>query len=84
MVDSHALAEALDQGKLFAAGVDVVDGEPNVKADHPLVKQPRCVVLPHVGSATWDSREGMASLCESNRDFSPDRDRDVSLNVRAN
>ncbi|KAG7528526.1 hypothetical protein FFLO_06082 [Filobasidium floriforme] len=66
VVDSHALAEALDQGKLFAAGVDVVDGEPNVKADHPLVKQPRCVVLPHVGSATWDSREGMALLCAKN------------------
>jgi glyoxylate/hydroxypyruvate reductase len=84
VVDSHALAEALDQGKLFAAGVDVVDGEPNVKADHPLVKQPRCVVLPHVGSATWDSREGMALLCESSRDFQPDRDRNVSLIVRAN
>lgn len=69
MVDSHALADALDQGKLFAAGVDVVDGEPNVKADHPLVKQPRCIVLPHVGSATWDSREGMALLCESSRNF---------------
>ena len=65
MVDSHALAEALDQGQLFAAGVDVVDGEPNIEADHPLARQPRCVVLPHIGSATWDAREGMAMLCKS-------------------
>jgi len=65
VVDSHALAEALDQGQLFAAGVDVVDGEPNIEADHPLARQPRCVVLPHIGSATWDAREGMAMLCKS-------------------
>jgi len=64
VVDSSALSEALDKGRIFAAGVDVVDGEPNVSADHPLVKQPRCVVLPHIGSATWDAREGMAMLCE--------------------
>jgi len=66
VVDSLALSEALENGRIFAAGVDVVDGEPNVSADHPLVKQPRCVVLPHIGSATWDAREGMAMLCEWN------------------
>ena len=63
-MDSSALAEALESGRIFAAGVDVVDGEPNVSADHPLVKQPRCIVLPHIGSATWDAREGMAMLCK--------------------
>lgn len=65
VVDSNALASALSSGKIFGAGVDVVDGEPNIPADHPLVKEPRCVVLPHIGSASWDSREGMAMLCES-------------------
>jgi glyoxylate/hydroxypyruvate reductase len=64
VVDSSALAEALEKGQIFAAGVDVVDGEPNVSADHPLARQQRCVVLPHIGSATWDAREGMAMLCE--------------------
>jgi glyoxylate/hydroxypyruvate reductase len=62
-VDSDALAKALRSEQIFAAALDVVDGEPNVPADHPLVKEPRCVILPHVGSATWDAREAMAMLC---------------------
>jgi glyoxylate/hydroxypyruvate reductase len=42
VVDSDALARALNQGKIFGAGVDVVEGEPHVLSDHPLVKEPRC------------------------------------------
>lgn len=43
LVDSDALAKALREGWIWAAGVDVVTGEPNITADHPLVKEPRSV-----------------------------------------
>lgn len=66
IVDSQALADALERGTIFGAGVDVVEGEPNVAADHPLLKQPRCIVLPHIGSASDESRLGMADLCARN------------------
>ncbi|KAJ1302221.1 hypothetical protein OPQ81_001045 [Rhizoctonia solani] len=41
VVDSEALAEALKEGRIWGAGLDVVDGEPNIPADHVLVKEPR-------------------------------------------
>ena len=47
LVDSHALARALREGWLYGAGIDVVEGEPNVGADHPLVTAPRS------GSTRW-------------------------------
>lgn len=42
IIDSDALAQALREGWIWGAGVDVVDGEPNVGKDHVLVKEPRC------------------------------------------
>ncbi|KAJ3481119.1 hypothetical protein NLI96_g7873 [Meripilus lineatus] len=66
LVDSDALAKALKEGWIWGAGLDVVDGEPNVDQDHPLVKEPRCVVLPHIGSATTETRLGMATLAAKN------------------
>jgi glyoxylate/hydroxypyruvate reductase len=41
IVDSDALVKALKEGWIWGAGVDVVEGEPNVRNDHPLVKEPR-------------------------------------------
>lgn len=41
LVDSDALATALKENWLWGAGLDVVEGEPNIGADHPLVQQPR-------------------------------------------
>ena len=41
LVDSNALANALRQGWIWGAGLDVIEGEPNVPADHPLVKEPK-------------------------------------------
>jgi glyoxylate/hydroxypyruvate reductase len=66
VVDSDALARALREGWIWGAGLDVVEGEPHVPADHPLVKEPRAVVLPHLGSATTETRLGMATLAAKN------------------
>ena len=43
LVDSDALAKALREGWIWGAGLDVVEGEPDIAADHPLVKEPRRV-----------------------------------------
>jgi len=66
VVDSDALAKALHEGWIWGAGLDVVAGEPNVLADHPLVKEPRCVILPHIGSGTFETRTEMATLAIKN------------------
>lgn len=87
LVDSDALAMALGQGWIWGAGLDVVEGEPGVSADHPLVKEPklvspfiaqppalrycltnpcRCVVVPHIGSATFSTRTDMANMTVAN------------------
>ncbi|KAJ8118359.1 hypothetical protein OPT61_g627 [Boeremia exigua] len=60
VIDTSALVEALDQSKIFGAGLDVIENEPNIQADHPILKQPRCVLLPHIGSATIETREKMS------------------------
>jgi glyoxylate reductase len=63
LVDEEALAIALEDGRLFAAGLDVYEREPEV---HPrLLAAPRTVLLPHVGSASQATRTRMAQLaCE--------------------
>lgn len=64
LVDAEAVAEALEDGRLAAAGLDVYDGEPAVPES--LLSAPRCVLLPHIGSATHVSRDGMAILAAEN------------------
>ncbi|KAK0492575.1 hypothetical protein EDD18DRAFT_462499 [Armillaria luteobubalina] len=66
LVDSDALAKALKEGWIWGAGLDVVEGEPNITLDHPLVKEPRCVILPHIGSASIETRIDMATLAVNN------------------
>jgi len=66
VVDSNALALALKESWIWAAGLDVVEGEPNVGLDHPLVQQPRAVLLPHIGSATFETRIAMACTAAEN------------------
>jgi glyoxylate reductase len=60
VVDEQALAEALESGQIFAAGLDVFEEEPRV---HPrLLAAPRAVLLPHVGSGSRQTRTRMARL----------------------
>ncbi|KAF8509052.1 hypothetical protein BU17DRAFT_99228 [Hysterangium stoloniferum] len=66
LVDSDALAAALQQNKIFGAGLDVIEGEPSIPSDHPLLKQQTCTILPHIGSATFETREDMACLAARN------------------
>ncbi len=64
LIDENALIEAIENGSLRGAGLDVFPAEPTVNP--ALVAHPRVVVLPHIGSATTATREGMASLAVRN------------------
>src|SRR3954447_10064019 len=64
LVDSEAVASALESGTLVAAGLDVYEHEPEVSPR--LLKAPRAVLLPHIGSATIPSRDGMAGAVADN------------------
>lgn len=64
-VDEQALFEALQTKRIWAAGSDVFQQEP-VPADHPLLTLPNFVALPHIGSATVDTRHDMAMLAAEN------------------
>lgn len=55
VVDIHALADALKEGRLAGAGVDVFEKEPPLEASHPLMDAPNCVMAPHVGYATREA-----------------------------
>ncbi len=65
VVDTAALTEALQQGKIYAAAVDVTDPEP-LPRDHPLLRQDNLVIAPHLGSATVQTRQRMAELSVEN------------------
>jgi gluconate 2-dehydrogenase len=64
-VDEQALLEALVNGEIRGAGMDVYEQEP-IDPDHPLLKMPNVVTLPHIGSATEKTRLDMAMLAAKN------------------
>jgi len=64
IVDDAALAEALREGRLAAAGLDVFEGEPEV---HPgLLALDNAVLSPHIASASAETRRAMANLAVDN------------------
>ena len=65
VVDENALIEALKSGEIHAAGLDVFEQEPLPK-ESPLLTLPNVVALPHIGSATHETRYGMAACAVDN------------------
>jgi glyoxylate reductase len=64
VVDEAALADALAEGRIFAAGLDVYEKEPEV---HPkLLELENVVLAPHIGSASIETRDKMAALAAEN------------------
>jgi len=66
IIDEPALVRALQQGVIKAAGLDVFADEPNIPA--PMLQMDNVVLLPHVGSATRETRQAMGDLCKANLD----------------
>lgn len=65
LVDEEALYRALTTDEIAAAGLDVFEREP-IRSDHPLVSLQNVVALPHIGSASYETRMNMATLAANN------------------
>ncbi|GAB7359725.1 hypothetical protein MBLNU230_g6900t1 [Neophaeotheca triangularis] len=64
IMDEAALVEALESGKVYSAGLDVYEEEPKI---HPgLLENENVVLLPHIGTATWESQKDMELLVLEN------------------
>jgi len=64
IINEKELVNALKSGKLFSAGLDVYEFEPKITKD--LLKMKNVVLLPHIGSATFETRTKMAELAAKN------------------
>ena len=65
VVDPDALYEALRDGEIDSAGLDVTDPEP-LPADHRLLTLENCLVVPHIASASYETRAAMSQLAAEN------------------
>ena len=66
MIDDDAMIDALDRRKIYAVGLDVYKGEPNLNPGY--LKHKSAFILPHLGSATKETRTDMANLAIDNLD----------------
>ena len=65
VVDPSALYEALHQGRITGAALDVTEPEPITSSD-PLLSLPNCLIVPHLGSASVATRSRMAEMAAQN------------------
>ena len=65
VIDQIALADALREGVIWAAALDVTDPEP-IPMDDPLVGLPNCLIVPHIASASGATRGKMAAMAAAN------------------
>ncbi|QPI62822.1 2-hydroxyacid dehydrogenase [Vreelandella venusta] len=78
VIDENALIDALENGVIQAAGLDVFEQEP-LPSSSPLAKMPNVVALPHIGSATHETRDAMAQRAVDNICLALQGERPISL-----
>ncbi|MGM8851861.1 2-hydroxyacid dehydrogenase [Salinicola halophyticus] len=77
VVDEQAMIQALESGQIRGAGLDVFEQEP-LQSDSPLPSMPNVVALPHIGSATHETRTAMAQRAVDNMMLALDGKRPLS------